>query len=222
MVRIEGTKRTPEIGEAFSAVTNNRGRLPAPIFSKGERMQFDTPKTKTLREALNDPRIVGLSIEADGVFIYTNSAEWCDAYGAGTFRADTETAAVRKFKSEVRKAKRGTLMIMIEGKTTQLPGDRVFEVSWQTLRPAAASANLYGGDEIDVDRDLENNVKMFSTKAAALKAAHEIWAVTDLYWGVVTVQEYRAEAMEHNPRIGTWEPVGESIEISEPGNDNSL
>ena len=62
-------------------------------------------KTKTLRDALKDPRIVGVSIEADGVFIYTNSAEWCDEYGSGTFRADTETAAVRKFKQNVRRAR---------------------------------------------------------------------------------------------------------------------
>jgi len=46
-------------------------------------------------------RVIGLSIEPDGVFIYTESAEWCDDSGAGSFRADSETAAIRKFYERV-------------------------------------------------------------------------------------------------------------------------
>src|SRR5690606_5275927 len=71
---------------------------------------FDTPRTKTLRDLIEREgpngtgRIVGLSIEGDGVFIYTNSAQWCDDSGSGTFRGDSETAAVRRFRSEVRRA----------------------------------------------------------------------------------------------------------------------
>jgi hypothetical protein len=71
---------------------------------------FDTPRTKTLRRFLEREaphRVVGLSIEPDGVFIYTRSAEWCDDAGAGTFREDSETAAVRKFYERVQRAEGG-------------------------------------------------------------------------------------------------------------------
>lgn len=69
-------------------------------------MTFDTPKTKAMREFLKreSNRVVGLSIEADGVFIYTNSSEWCDDCGSGTFREDSETAAIKKFYERVRPA----------------------------------------------------------------------------------------------------------------------
>jgi hypothetical protein len=68
---------------------------------------FDTPRTKTLRAfiAKEGPqgtgRVEGLSIEADGVFIYTNSAVWDDGNGAGTFRENSETLAVKKFYERV-------------------------------------------------------------------------------------------------------------------------
>lgn len=71
---------------------------------------FDTPKTKAMRAFIEKEgpngtgRVVGLSIESDGVFIYTNSAEWCDDSGAGTFREDSETAAIRTFNERVQKA----------------------------------------------------------------------------------------------------------------------
>lgn len=73
-------------------------------------MTFDRPKTKALRDLiakegpLGTERIMGLSIEPDGVFIYTNSAEWCDDAGSGTFRGETETAAVRRFLARVQRA----------------------------------------------------------------------------------------------------------------------
>lgn len=67
---------------------------------------FDRPKTKVMRKFLEREknRVVGLSIEDDGVFIYTNSWEWCDDQGAGTFRADSETAAIKDFYANVQKA----------------------------------------------------------------------------------------------------------------------
>lgn len=66
-------------------------------------MPFDKPKTKAMKAFLEKEkhRVVGLSIEVDGVFIYTRSHEWCDDHGAGTFRADSETAAIKKFYERV-------------------------------------------------------------------------------------------------------------------------
>lgn len=71
---------------------------------------FDTPRTKAMQKFLEKEgpngtgRVVGLSIESDGVFIYTNSAEWCDDAGSGTFREDSETAVIRRFYDVVREA----------------------------------------------------------------------------------------------------------------------
>jgi hypothetical protein len=70
---------------------------------------FDTPATATLyafldKEANNRRRVTGLSIEPDGVFIYTDSSKWCDDAGAGTFRGDSETAAIRRFNEMVQAA----------------------------------------------------------------------------------------------------------------------
>lgn len=69
-------------------------------------MTFSQPKTKAMRSFLEKEkgRVVGLSIEDDGVFIYTNSNEWCDDAGAGTFRGDSETDAIRRFYERVQKA----------------------------------------------------------------------------------------------------------------------
>jgi hypothetical protein len=70
-------------------------------------MSFSAPKSKTLKNLIEKEgpngtgRIIGLSIEDDGVFIYTNSADWDDGNGSGTFRADTECGAVNRFKSNV-------------------------------------------------------------------------------------------------------------------------
>lgn len=67
---------------------------------------FDSPKTKAMRRFLmkERERVTGLSIEPDGVFIYTDSSQWCDDAGAGTFREDTETKAIKSFYERVRKA----------------------------------------------------------------------------------------------------------------------
>lgn len=66
-------------------------------------MHFDTPKTQAMRKFLEKEkhRVVGLSIEHDGIWIYTNSHEWCDSYGAGGFRGDSETAAIKRFYDNV-------------------------------------------------------------------------------------------------------------------------
>mgnify|MGYP001228294683 CR=1 FL=1 len=69
---------------------------------------FDAPTTKSMRAFIEKEgpqgtgRVVSLSIEPDGVFIFTNSDEWCDDAGAGTFREDSETAAIRSFYANVR------------------------------------------------------------------------------------------------------------------------
>lgn len=73
-------------------------------------MSFDTPRTATMRRflAAERERVTGLSIEPpDGVFIYTDSAEWCDDSGSGTFRGDSETDAIRVFRERVRRAPAG-------------------------------------------------------------------------------------------------------------------
>jgi len=72
---------------------------------------YGTPRTKALKKFIEKEgpngrgRVVGVSIEGDdGVFIYTNSDEWCDDAGSGTFRGDSETEAIRNFYDRVRKA----------------------------------------------------------------------------------------------------------------------
>jgi len=72
-------------------------------------MLFDKPKTKAMIDLIEKEgpkgtgRLIGLSIEHDGVWLYTESSEWCDDHGAGSFRGDTETEAVKNFKSRVTK-----------------------------------------------------------------------------------------------------------------------
>lgn len=73
---------------------------------------FSKPKTKALAALIaKDKRIVGLSIERDtdgfDVFIYTNSAEWDDGNGSGTFRGDNETQAFKWYKENVTKNTEG-------------------------------------------------------------------------------------------------------------------
>jgi hypothetical protein len=65
-----------------------------------------TPKTKALRDFMkaNAHRVTDLAIESDGVWIYTDPLEWCDEHGAGTFRGDSESAAIRRFRDTVRPA----------------------------------------------------------------------------------------------------------------------
>ena len=68
---------------------------------------FDKAKTKAMKAFIEKEgpngtgRVTGLSIEADGVFIYTDSSKWCKDDGSGTFRADSETSAIAHFKSRV-------------------------------------------------------------------------------------------------------------------------
>lgn len=68
---------------------------------------WDKPRTKTMQAFIEKEgpngidRVTGLSIEGDGVFIYTDSSQWCDDAGSGTFRGDSETAAIRHFYERV-------------------------------------------------------------------------------------------------------------------------
>jgi hypothetical protein len=68
-------------------------------------------KTVALRDLIaKDARIIDVSIEdEDGVFIYTASAQWDDGNGSGTFRGDTETAAVARFKALVQRNEEGRM-----------------------------------------------------------------------------------------------------------------
>jgi hypothetical protein len=76
----------------------------APVWER-DPDNFSTPKTKAMQKLLEtDDRITGLSIEPDGVFIYTDSSKWSDDAGAGTFTGKSETAAIKDFKDSVRKA----------------------------------------------------------------------------------------------------------------------
>ena len=76
-------------------------------------------KTKAMRNFLEKEkdRVTGYSIEVESekdengrrierVFIYTNSEEWCDDSGAGTFSGDSETKAIKFFYATVRPAGR--------------------------------------------------------------------------------------------------------------------
>lgn len=90
---------------ATKAANATKAAEPAPV-----PPGFDVPRTKALRAfiAAEGPngsgRVVGISIEPDGVFIYTDSAQWQDDAGAGTFRADSETGAIAAFRERVRPA----------------------------------------------------------------------------------------------------------------------
>lgn len=66
---------------------------------------FDKHKTKTMTKFLEKEkgRIVGLSIEPDGVFIYTRSVEWHNGDGSGTFVGAKETSAIKAFYRDVTK-----------------------------------------------------------------------------------------------------------------------
>jgi hypothetical protein len=64
--------------------------------SYSDRIESAPKKLRALIE--KDSRIVAFTVEADGVFIYTRSAEWCDDSGSGTFRGDTVSEAIRRFK----------------------------------------------------------------------------------------------------------------------------
>jgi len=75
------------------------------------RQAFDKPSTKAMRALIKahgpdgTGRIVGLSIEGlppfQTVFIYTESAAWCDDSGSGTFAGGSESAAIARYKARV-------------------------------------------------------------------------------------------------------------------------
>ncbi len=101
---------------------------------------MDTPRTKAMRAFLvkEAHRVTGLSIEADGVFIYTDSSRWCDDSGSGTFRADSETAAIKAFYARVQDARVETLTAV-----TRNPELR--ELATVDIRPDALHFTVWAG-----------------------------------------------------------------------------
>jgi hypothetical protein len=70
------------------------------------------PKTKTFRDFLvrEQDRVTGYSIEAAehvrdkaSVWIYTDSAQWSDDAGSGSFRGTSETNAIKAFYARVQR-----------------------------------------------------------------------------------------------------------------------
>ena len=49
----------------------------------------------------SDPRVIAISVEEDGVFIYTETSKWDDGNGSGTFRGDNISEAIRWYKANV-------------------------------------------------------------------------------------------------------------------------
>lgn len=114
-------------------------------------------RTTTLRRFIEaegpagSGRVTGLSIEPDGVFIYTDSAAWCDDSGAGTFRGDSETAAVRAFRERVRKAEAHAADVReTELKANRAPElavtDAAFDVRESAIAPHATYATVWESD----------------------------------------------------------------------------
>ena len=65
-----------------------------------------TIKTKALQAFLkaNSHRITNVTIDSDGVWLFTDSSHWHDGNSSGTFRGDSEAAAIRKFNDRITKA----------------------------------------------------------------------------------------------------------------------
>lgn len=61
--------------------------------------RYSQPRTKQMYLFMvrEKDRVVGVSYEDDQVFIYTDSAKWCDDSGAGTFIGSSGSDAIRAF-----------------------------------------------------------------------------------------------------------------------------
>lgn len=99
-------------------------------------------------------------------------------------------------------------------------GRELWEIEWITVKPEAR--NKKGGDDsIDPDSDTVTNVEHCATEDLALKRGQEIYDLVNgatgegLCWGVVTVQKIVLEMYVEEDRVGSWEPVGHSVEISD-------
>ena len=106
IVEREKVKHVPKRGKAKRVKNPRKGkRLSDTQLNKlFESRAFDRPRTKAMLNFLRKEsphRVTGLSIEPDGVFIYTNSDYWRDDAGAGTFREDSETLAIKSFYERV-------------------------------------------------------------------------------------------------------------------------
>jgi len=82
-----------------------------------------------------------------------------------------------------------------------------YEVEWITDKPD------YTGSDPDPDLDTVANVKYFTSKKAAMAAARQIKATTDLTWGVVSV--FKQVYMLTFPEYGLydWENTKEEWEV---------
>ena len=65
-----------------------------------------TIKTKALQAFIkaNSHRVTRVTIDSDGVWLFTDNSKWCDDHGSGTFRGDSEAAAMRRFNDRITKA----------------------------------------------------------------------------------------------------------------------
>ena len=72
---------------------------------KNKFYMLSRAKTKAMQRFLEKEadRVVDFYHEGDSVFIHTNSDEWADENGSGTFVAESETAAIKKFYDRVRR-----------------------------------------------------------------------------------------------------------------------
>lgn len=95
-------------------------------------------------------------------------------------------------------------------------GRVIWEVEWITVKPSAK-----GNTEIDPDADTVAHFENCDTEAQAMKRAQEIYDTVNgptgegLCWGAVTVQKIVLEMYVEEDRVATWEPVGESFEITD-------
>ena len=95
-------------------------------------------------------------------------------------------------------------------------GRVIWEVEWITVKPSAK-----GNAEIDPDADTITHVEDCETDAQAMKRAQEIYDQVNgpngegLCWGAVTVQKMVLEMYVEEDRVGAWEPVGESVEVTD-------
>ena len=79
------------------------GSIPSHIDVHGKAVSQLSPRMVKFLNKEKD-RVQGVSFEGqDGVFIYCDSAKWCDDSGSGTFRGDTETKAIKRFYDQIRK-----------------------------------------------------------------------------------------------------------------------
>lgn len=121
--------KTPSTPEEIKAQREENKKNPA---WQRDSKSFSQPKTKAMEKFLEQEagvRVTGMSVEPDGVFIYTDSSQFADDAGAGTFRGDSETQAIRRFRRRVIDVRQG------EGETllSDRARERIVETEKGTL-----------------------------------------------------------------------------------------